>query len=129
MVPHLSTQLAEEKRALRSKMSARRDAVPAGEPLARGAAAAERLLGLPEAARVLRGGVVAGYVAFRNEIDPAPALAAARAAGAVVALPRVAEGTPRLRFHRADAGASLRSGPWGLLEPDAAAPEIALGAI
>jgi 5-formyltetrahydrofolate cyclo-ligase len=29
-----------------------------------------------------------------------------------------------LRFHRAEAGAPLSSGPWGLLEPDAAWPEV-----
>src|SRR5262245_32375199 len=128
MAPHPGPELFEEKRALRLAMSERRDALPADERRARSQDAATRLLALPEVARALgrgAGGIVAGYVAFRNEIDPAPALEAARARGAVVALPRVAQGaTPRLRFHRADPGASLVPGPWGLLEPDASAPEV-----
>jgi 5-formyltetrahydrofolate cyclo-ligase len=112
-------------------MAERRDALPAPDRRARSEAAAGRLLALPETGRATAraGGVIAGYVAFRGEIDPAPVLEAARASGAVVVLPRVGQGVPRLHFHRAEAGAPLRSGPWGLLEPDASAPEVRPGEV
>ncbi len=124
MAPLTSSDLSEQKRALRREMSAARAALPENERQVRSAAASARLLALPELAA---GGprTLAGYVAAKGEIDPAPALAAAAAAGATVALPRVAPEAPRLRFHRADAG-PLVPGRFGLSEPAAAAPEIAL---
>jgi 5-formyltetrahydrofolate cyclo-ligase len=131
MAPHHSTQLSDEKRALRRAMTERRDALPPDERRRRSQAAADNLLALPEWARALAraaagaGVIVAGYVAFRGEIDPAPLMQAARAGGAAVALPRLSGGAPRMRFHRVDAGAALVPGPWGLLEPEAVAPEVA----
>lgn len=88
--------------------------------------ATARLMSLPEVARgMAAGAVVAGYVAMRGELDMSLALGAARAAGAVVALPRIgAPVPPRMRFHQVDAGQPLVAGPWGLLEPDAAAPQV-----
>jgi 5-formyltetrahydrofolate cyclo-ligase len=127
MAPHPSSDLIDEKHTLRRTMGDRRSALSAADRAALSAAAAERVLALPEmeaATRVPDGGVIAGYIAFRGEIDPAPILQAARARGAAVALPRVGTGTPRLSFHLVEARAALRAGPWGLLEPDAAAPEV-----
>jgi 5-formyltetrahydrofolate cyclo-ligase len=128
MAPLSSPDLFEEKRALRREMSAARAALSETERQTRSAAASARLLALPELAALAGGGpkMLAGYVAVKGELDPAPALAKAAAGGAAVALPRVAPETPRLRFHRADAG-PLTSGRFGLSEPDASAPEIALG--
>jgi 5-formyltetrahydrofolate cyclo-ligase len=127
MAPHPSSDLIDEKHTLRRTMGDRRSALSAADRASLSAAAAERVLGLPEleaATRAPGGGVVAGYVSFRGEIDPAPILEAARARGATVALPRVGTGAPRLSFHLVDVGVPLRAGPWGLLEPDAAAPEV-----
>jgi 5-formyltetrahydrofolate cyclo-ligase len=129
MAPLSSSDLTEEKRALRREMGARRAALPENERRARSEAASARLLGLPELASLgagARARTIAGYVAAKGEIDPAPALATAAAAGAVVALPRV--DSQRLRFHRADAG-PLVPGAFGLLEPAATAPEVPIDAL
>jgi len=128
MAPLTSSDLSEQKRALRREMSAARAALSENERRTRSEAASERLLALPELA-VLAGGAgpktVAGYVAAKGEIDPAPALAAVAAAGAALALPRMVPEAPRLRFHRADAG-PLTPGRFGISEPAAAAPELAV---
>jgi len=134
MAPLSSSDLTEDKRALRREMGARRAALPESERRARSEAASARLLGLPELASLGAGErprTIAGYVAAKGEIDPAPALATAAAAGAVVALPRVDPAGQRLRFHRADFRPLLpeRFGPlvpgaFGLLEPAATAPEV-----
>jgi 5-formyltetrahydrofolate cyclo-ligase len=127
MAPLPSSDLSEQKRTLRREMSAARTALPESECRARSEAACARVLALPELASLGGGGpkMLAGYVAARGEIDPAPALTAAAAGGASVALPRVATEAPRLRFHRADAG-PLAPGRFGLREPAATAPEIPL---
>jgi 5-formyltetrahydrofolate cyclo-ligase len=127
MAPLSSPDLSEEKRALRREMSAARAALPESERRRRSEAASARLLALPEltALAAADAKTLAGYVAVKGEIDPAPALAAAAAEGAAVALPRVAPEAPRLRFHRADAG-PLAPGRFGLDEPDRSAPEIGL---
>jgi 5-formyltetrahydrofolate cyclo-ligase len=95
-------------------------------------AATQRLLALPELAPPPAGArrCVSGYVAIRGELDPADALAAARAAGYVVALPRIEPGQPpRLRFHRVDATSDLCDGPHGLSEPLAGCPEVPVDGI
>jgi 5-formyltetrahydrofolate cyclo-ligase len=134
MAPLSSSDLTEDKRALRREMGARRAALPESERRARSEAASARLLGLPELASLGAGDgprTIAGYVAAKGEIDPAPALATAAAAGAVVALPRVDSTGPRLRFHRAvfnpllpERFGPLVPGAFGLLEPAATAPEV-----
>ena len=108
-------------------MSAARAALPERERRGRSEAASARLLALPELAALAGADAktLAGYLAVKGEIDPAPALAAVAAWGAAVALPRVAPEAPRLRFHRADAG-PLTRGRFGLEEPDGSAPEIGL---
>ena len=84
MAPLTSSDLSEQKRALRREMSAARAALPENERRARSEAASARLLALPELAELAAGGptTLAGYVAVKGEIDPAPALAAVAAAGA-----------------------------------------------
>jgi 5-formyltetrahydrofolate cyclo-ligase len=126
--------LDERKRALRRDMRARREALADDDRRARSAAACAHLLARPELdAGHVAGRAVAGYVAVRGEIDPAAALAGLRARGAAIALPRVsAQGQgqgQRLRFHLVSADAALRPGAYGLPEPDAAAPEVALAAL
>ncbi|HEY6477176.1 MAG TPA: 5-formyltetrahydrofolate cyclo-ligase [Polyangia bacterium] len=137
MAPLSSSDVTEDKRALRREMGARRAGLPESERRARSEAASAQLLALPELGSL--GGrdlarTVAGYVAAKGEIDPASALAGAAAGGATVALPRVADGG--MRFHRADWRPLLpeRFGPlvpgrFGLLEPAATAPEIPLEAL
>jgi 5-formyltetrahydrofolate cyclo-ligase len=108
----------------RAGVSAEAGAVAAGK-------VSRRVLALPElsdlGARAARGrpSCVAGYVAIRGELDPAPVLAAVRGAGGVVVLPRViSTRPPRLHFHRVDSGAELAPGRFGLSEPLASCPEV-----
>ena len=129
MVSAESESLVNQKRALRSAMSERRKRLGADERLAAAAAAAARLVDLPE----IRGAtqsqsVLAGFVATRGEIDPEIALAEAREGGARVAFPRVDERAPRLRFHLATER-DLRPGRFGILEPDASCPEVGVGEV
>ena len=64
---------------------------------------------------------------MRGEIDPAAALAGVRARGARVALPRVSALAPRLRVSpRWRRARVLRAGGFGIPEPAADAPEVAL---
>jgi len=126
--------LLEEKRALRRAMSERRQLASTDERARASAAVNARLQALPElVAASTKGGTVAGFVALaaRGEIDPAHALAAARAAGARVVLPRVSAQAPRLRFHDADPAepSHMAAGPHGLLEPVATAAEVDAAAI
>jgi 5-formyltetrahydrofolate cyclo-ligase len=90
-------------------------------------AATRRLRELPELVAAIEAGrVVAGFVSTRAELDPAPALAEARARGARVAYPRIGEAgpRPRLRFHLTDPH-ELVAGRFGLLEPRPVCPEVA----
>ncbi|MFU8891184.1 MAG: 5-formyltetrahydrofolate cyclo-ligase [Anaerosomatales bacterium] len=112
---------AEAKHAARSDGRAARQGIPSGERQARASAAAERVLGLPEIAAAR---TVLAYSATREEIDPAPVLAALRRRGVVVVLPRVS-GPGQLTLHRVDDAADLVEGPFGLLEPAEGAPAVA----
>src|SRR3954454_12858188 len=131
MAPLPSSDLSEQKRALRREMSAARTALPESECSARSEAACARLLALPELAALCGAGPksLAGYVAAPGENGPAPVLAAVsarggggrRRRGARGGWPRGASEPPRLRFHRAAAG-PRPPGRFGLREPAATAP-------
>lgn len=109
-------------------MRARREALSAAERSVRAGAARDRLLGVPELGEV-KGRTVAGYVAIKGELDPAPALAAIAAKGAEVALPRLSDDGSELRFHRSPPGHPLVAGRFGLSEPDPQSPAVALSEI
>jgi 5-formyltetrahydrofolate cyclo-ligase len=105
-------------------MAERRLSLTDDERRARSEAATALLLALPELAGAsMAGAVVSGYVAAKGELDPAAALAGARARGATVVLPRVAE-PARLCFHVVESDGELRPGKFGLVEPDGACPEL-----
>jgi 5-formyltetrahydrofolate cyclo-ligase len=115
-------------------MAERRERLSSPERARLSAAATARLIDLPELAPARAAGkTVSGYVALdgKGELDPALALVECRARGACVVLPRVSAQVPRLRFHRSD-DATPPPGPagrFGLIEPDASAPEVAVEAI
>lgn len=98
-----------------------RQGVPAEDRPLLAAAAAERLLALPE---ITAARTVLAYSATPEEIDPARAVAALRERGVIVALPRVT-GPERLTLHRADDERALVEGPFGLLEPSEDSPAVA----
>ena len=120
----MTADLAEEKRALRRAMRSQREALDTDQRVALTVAAVERLLDLPVFAAI-DGRLVAGYVAARGELSPAGALAFVRDQGGTVALPRVSDAPPRLRFHVVATDKDLRPGRFGLSEPAETTPEIA----
>jgi 5-formyltetrahydrofolate cyclo-ligase len=122
----MSGDLAEEKRALRRAMRAAREALGVEQRVSLTVTAVERLLELPVFAQI-GGRVVAGYVAIGGELSPAGALAFVRDQGGTVALPRVSDAPPRLRFHTIGSGVRPRPGRFGLSEPPETAPEVAAG--
>ncbi|MCZ8186778.1 MAG: 5-formyltetrahydrofolate cyclo-ligase [Beijerinckiaceae bacterium] len=109
------------KAALRKVALAARAALPAD--LRREAAARVAGAGPATLARLAPGaGLVAGYVALRDEFDPAPLLATLAAGGFRLALPRMtAEG---LAFHAHELGSPLEKGAFGVAEPPARAPLV-----
>lgn len=115
MSPH-----PHDKHALRLRGRTARRAVRDDTRASLAAAAAERLLALPEleSARV-----VLVYGASAEEIDPGPAIAALRERGVIIAYPRVSE-PGRLTLHRVDADDVLETGTYGIREPAADAPAI-----
>jgi 5-formyltetrahydrofolate cyclo-ligase len=114
-------------------MAERRAGLSAAERDRCARAACARVLALPalvvaraRAAAAGKAPCLSGYVGIHGELDPAEALAAARAAGFIVALPRIdTTSPPWLRFHEATAE-DLAPGPHGLSEPLPSWPEIAV---
>jgi len=122
----MTEDLAEQKRALRQRMRAARAAavIDADARVALTVSAVERLLSLPVFTQV-EGRAIAGYVAVDGELSPAGVLSYVADSGGIVALPRVSDAPPRLRFHTMAACTRLRTGRFGLSEPPETAPEIA----
>lgn len=109
--------MADDKRALRARMRAERDAFAmAGDAVIAPPA--------PFIARLAPGVVVASYIPIGSEADPGALAAAARAAGARLALPHVMGRAGDIRFLSWEAGDPLVAGPFGLRQPDAAAEEL-----
>lgn len=109
-----------DKDALRRATLTRRDALPADVRVAAAAAIAARPLPVP----VTAGAVVAGYMAIRSEIDPAPLMRSFVENGCALALPVVVGRDAPLMFRAWAPGVPLVSAPFGLLEPAAEAPVV-----
>ena len=115
-------------------MAERRGGLSAAERDGCARAVCARLLALPALAAARARGVaqgraacLTGYVGIRGELEPAPALEAARASGFVVALPRIVVTAPaRLRFHCVAGAHLLADGPYGRTEPLSTCPEVAI---
>lgn len=113
-----ASETAEQKAILRGHMKEIRSEAAARDPDAGERLAARFPLKLFER----YGPVVSGYLAVRNELDPAPLLARLAGQGARIVLPRV-ETDGSMTFRDAGRGASpamLESGPFGLIQPSAA---------
>lgn len=115
--------MTDEKRILRARMRAERDAF---------AMTSDAMI-MPPAAltqRFARGKVVASYIAVGSETDPSSLAAAARAAGCVLALPHVFGRNDLMRFLLWREGDPLIPGPIGLRQPadtcDEVTPDIIL---
>jgi 5-formyltetrahydrofolate cyclo-ligase len=108
----VSRDLLEAKEALRRRMLAARNAIPAAERMRRSEEIARRVMTLPEARSA---GRVFTFLSFGSEVSTEPLIAAFRDAGARVAVP-VLEG---LRMEAADlvVGAALVPSGYGAMEP------------
>ena len=110
-----SAEIAEQKAILRGHMKEIRSEAAARDP-----DAAEKLAGrFPIKLFDRYGPVVAGYLAIREELDPAPLLARLASKGARIVLPRV-ESDGAMTFRDASQG-KLEKGPFGLTQPSASA--------
>lgn len=107
-----------DKQTIRRKVRAARDAFVARNPIALSSP-------LAIADRFAPGVTVAAYLPLGSEADPAPLVAAARAAGATIALPHVETRSTPMRFLEWRGDTELVTGPFGLIQPPADAPEIA----
>lgn len=103
-----------DKTILRREARARRNAFGAA------------LLPVPAqfSAMLVRSGTLASYVATGGEADPAPLVRVAAAAGWRIALPHVVDRETPLRFLAWDEELMLQEGPFGLRQPDSAAPAL-----
>lgn len=110
--------MSDEKRALRAHMRAERDAF---------AMTSDAVIVPPTAflERLAPGAVVASYIPVGSEADPTPLAAAARAAGAVLALPHVEHRGSAMRFLEWREDDPLPIGTFGLRQPLADARECA----
>lgn len=113
--------LREAKAALRAEMRALRKARGPLERKAAGEAAAALLAALLEE---LPPGPVALFHALPEEIDTGGAFRAVAGGGRSLLLPRQAGKNRALDFHAFRPGDPLLPGPYGVLEPIAAAPRL-----
>ena len=114
----------DPKTALRRKIVAARDALPASARHDSSAAITSQLLKL-DAYRNAR--CVLAYMSFGSEFATAAFVADVLQSGKRLCLPRVDRATRRLAIHRVtDPAGDLREGSWGIREPreDCAATEI-----
>jgi 5-formyltetrahydrofolate cyclo-ligase len=108
--------MGNSKTELRARVLARRDALSDGERRNSAARITRSVISmLPPRAQT----VVLAYSNFGSEFATADFIAAALAAGHVVALPRVDRVTRTLGLYRVSRpSADLVVGPWGIAEPD-----------
>src|SRR5690606_38003983 len=83
--------------------------------------AADHFLNSPFCHRL---GVIAGYIAMADELDPLPLMHKLAAAGHTVALPVVAAQHSPLKFRVWQPGDRLEAGPHGTKAPAVAAAEV-----
>lgn len=113
------------KAALRQEMLAARRDLSAGERAAASRAVAARVIALPDFAAAT---TLAAYPAMGAEVDTAPIVAAALAAGKRIAWPRIAAGEVRLGFAACLPG-ELVPGPHGTRQPPPEAEEVPLASL
>ena len=109
----------EDKASLRAALAQRRAEAAAAQPDAGAQLSAHWRWGPPG------GIIVAGYVRFRTEIDPAPLMAFLAGQGARLCLPvtPTAPNAP-LRFRAHAPGDALAKGRFGVAEPLDTAPDV-----
>ncbi len=111
----------DSKRLLRQRARTRRGA--AGREAGPGASAALAAI-FVTAVPLGPGAIVAGYVAIKDEMDPAPLMAELDGRGHVLALPAIEQGADALVFREWRAGAPLEAGPFGTRQPGPSAQPV-----
>lgn len=119
----------DEKARMRAELTARRDAMPAGERRSVAAVLAERLAALPQYAAARS---VLATMSIGSEWSTRAFLERAAASGKAIVLPRISPSKPR-RLELRSVGslaADLVPGVWDIPEPDPArCPAVALSEV
>lgn len=121
-----TNSLQDAKKALRSAVMAARDAMPADARQAASNAITQRLVGL-EAYRDANS--VLTYMSFGTELDTHHFFDRLLRDGKMAALPRIDKASKSLVIHRVESHADLVDGVWGIREPRADAPQVAMADI
>lgn len=116
-MPTDAVDIAARRTALRKRMKAWRQALPAEERSAASQAASERLVSLASALVPPAPGPVALYVPLRGELSPLPLGALLAAQGMQLSLPVVVAPDAPLAFRAYADGDRLRRGAFGVQEP------------
>lgn len=108
--------LAEQKRALRREVIARRNDVPHEQRAAWSAEIADRVRALPEFSAA---SCLAAFMSFGSEVNTTPTIEPALAAGVAILAPRVSRATRRLEWLQLPSldAEHLAPGPWDIPEP------------
>ncbi len=114
------TNMEDSKAALRRDALARRDALPADARKA----AAETIAARGFPLKIAPGTIVSGFMPLKSEINPLPLMRKLAAAGAQLALPKIAGRGKPLVMRAWQSGAPLDAGQWGIREPKPDAPEV-----
>ncbi len=115
--------LSEAKKALRATVLAARDAMPLAARQQAGDAIMQRLYGLDvyrDANRVLT------YMSIGAEVDTHGFFERLLGDGKMAVLPRIDKASKSLTLHRVEGDADLVDGIWGIREPRADAPRMAI---
>jgi len=119
-------ELIARKRALRSLVLARRDAMTVDARGRASAAITAKVLALP-AYRQARS--VLTYISFGSEVDTLGIFDSLLRDGKIAVLPRVDAPDKTLRLHRVEGLQDLDAGVWGIREPRANLPTVDLADI
>ncbi len=112
----MRAQAAVEKKAVRQRMIALRDALSMGERERKSAAITSEMVALPAFAKAH---TIAAYASFGSEFDTNAFLVLALEGGKRLALPRIEPGRRELTFHFVtNLAEAFIAGPWGIREPD-----------
>jgi 5-formyltetrahydrofolate cyclo-ligase len=115
-----------EKQAIRTRVLAARDAMPAST---RQSFADAVMASVLSTSQYQQANTVLAYVSFGSELSTMSLLQRVLADGKALVLPRVLKNQKQLQLHRVQALDQLTEGVWGIREPRADAPTIALNDI
>ncbi len=113
-MPATISELAEEKRALRAKVLAVRDAIPAAARQAAAGVAIQRVCSLDvyQSAKS-----VLSYMSFGAELNTHGFFETVLRDGKIVVLPRIDKASKSLKLHVVKGPGDLVEGVWGIREP------------